>query len=173
MLTGIIIFTLVFLIAAALASTYGTNTIQTLGRRLQVSADGVPRWKAGGITIDWSTVTPVTEDTTLTYDGTVVKNGDSYIRGGTTLTQITIGGKYGPADTGASDGREVVTAAVRGKSFILNETVVKSEPGSDHPAVFDGGRVFKGRLVYGGSGEPTEANLETMFPAITFVADAG
>jgi hypothetical protein len=168
----LLLITVFVLIGLAFMSTYGTNTIQTLGRRIQVSADGMPRWKAGGITLDWSTVTAVTEDTTLD-DGTVVKNGDSYIRYGTVLSQITIGGKYGPADTGASDGRETVTNAVRGRAFILNETVVKSEPGSDHPAVFDGGRVFKGRLKYGGSGEPTEANLETMFPDITFVADAG
>jgi hypothetical protein len=172
MLTGILIITLVFLAAAALASTYGQNTIATLGRRLQVSADGVPRWKAGGVTVDWSTVTAVSVDTTLP-DDTVVKAGDKYIRYGTVLTQITAGGKYGPADTGASDGRQTVDGTVRGKSFILNETVVYSEPGSDHPAVFDGGRVFKGRLVYGGAGQPTEANLETMFPGITFVADAG
>lgn len=170
MLTLIIIAFI--LIAAAFMSTYGTNTIQTLGKRTQVSADGLPRWKAGGITLDWSTVTAVSVDTTLD-DGTIVKSGDKYLRYGTVLGQITAGGKYGECLTNLSDGRETVTNAVRGKAFILNETVVYSEPGSDHPAVFDGGRVFKGRLVMNGSNQPTEANIETMFPGITFVADAG
>lgn len=164
----------IFIILAALFGmpSFGTSTIQTLGRRIQVSADGVPRWKAGGITLDWSTVTAVTEDTTLD-DGTIVKNGDKYLRYGTVLTQITAGGKYGECLTNLSDGRETVTNAVRGRAFILNETVVYSQPGSDHPAVFDGGRVFKGRLKMNGSNQPTEANIETMFPDITFVADAG
>ena len=166
----LIVFTLIVLSMAM--SSFGTNTIQTIGKRIQVSADGLPRWKAGGITLDWSTVTAVSSDTTLD-DGTVVKSGDKYLRYGTVLTQITAGGKYGECLTNLSDGRQTVTAAVRGAAFILNETVVQSEPGSDHPAVFDGGRVYKGRLVYGGSNQPTEANIETMFPGITFVADAG
>lgn len=152
--------------------SYGTRTIETIGRSIRVSADGVPRWKAGGVTVDWSLVSAVNADTTLD-DGTVVRAGDKYLRFGQVLTQVTAGGKYGPADTSASDGRQLVDATVRGKSFILDETVVYSEPGSDHPAVFDGGRVFKGRILYGGSNQPTEANIETMFPGITFVADAG
>jgi len=152
--------------------TYGQTTSATLGRAVRASADGDPRWKAAGITLDWTTVTAVSVDTTLS-DGTVVKAGDKYIRYGTVLSQITASGKYGPADTSVSDGRQLVDATVRGRSFILDETVVYSEPGSDHPAVFDGGRVFKGRIVYGGANQPTEANIETMFPAITFVADAG
>jgi hypothetical protein len=167
----ILLLTLI-LIAASMAATWGPRTLDTGGRGIQVSADGVPRWKAGGITIDWSTVTAVTEDTTLD-DGTVVKNGDKYLRYGEVLSQITAGGKYGPARTNVSDGRETVTNAVRGRAFILNETVVMSQPTSDHPAVFDGGRVFKGRLVMNGANQVTEANIETMFPDITFVADAG
>jgi hypothetical protein len=171
MLTLFIIIVCV-LVAASQMASYGVRTLETGGRGIQVSADGVPRWKAGGVTIDWSTVTAVTEDTTLD-DGTIVKNGDKYLRYGTILTQITVGGKFGECLTNLSDGRETVTNAVRGRAFILNETVVYSEPHSDHPAVFDGGLVFKGRLKYGGANQPTEANIETMFPAITFVADAG
>lgn len=165
----ILLVTLI-LIAASQMATFGTRTLETGGRGVQVSADGNPRWKAGGITIDWSTVTAVTEDTTLD-DGTIVKNGDKYLRYGTVLSRITASNKYGECLTNLSDGRETVTNAVRGRAYILNETVVYSEPGSDHPAVFDGGLVFKGRLLINGSNQPTEANIETMFPAITFVAD--
>jgi hypothetical protein len=144
------------------------EVISTGGRGVQVSADNNPRWKAAGLTLDWSTVTAVSEDTTLA-DGTVVKNGDKYIRYGTTLSKITSGGKYGPVDTGASDGRETVTAVKRGDAFVLNQTVVLSRDGDVIGGVFDGGLVYKDRLAIGGSGQPTEANFETMFPAITFV----
>ena len=168
----LLLIVILVLVAASQMAGYGTSTIQTLGRRIQVSADGNPRWKAGGVTIDWSTVTAVSVDTTLD-DGTIVKNGDKYLRYGTVLAQITAGGKYGECLTNLTDGRQTVTNAVRGRAFILNETIVYSQPGSDQAAVFDGGRVFKGRLVMDGSNQPTEANIETMFPDITFVADAG
>jgi hypothetical protein len=151
-------------------SSYGTRTIATIGRSIRASADGHERQKAAGITLDWATVTAVTVATTLP-DGTVVNAGDSYIRYGTVLNKITASGKYGPVDTSASDGRHLVTNAVRGDSFILDETVVMSQGGSDHPKVFDGGLVFKGRLLIGGTNQPTEANIETMFPDITFVND--
>jgi len=249
-------------------STYGRRVTDTLGRIVRVSADGRPRYKPGGVTIDWSVIDAVSADTTLD-DGTIVKAGDKYLRYGQILTRITGGeintltisgsptggtftitvdgqttggiaynanaatiqaaivalstvgtGKctvtgtgpftltfatslgnlavsadgasltggsspaatiattsegartdlFGPADTSAVDGRQLVTNAVRGDSYILDETVVYSEPGSDHPAVFDGGLVYKARLLMGGANQPTEANVETMFPAIAFVS---
>jgi hypothetical protein len=148
---------------------FGRSVINTGGRGVCVSADGNPRWKAAGLTLDWATVTAVSGSDVTLDDGTVVIVGDKYILFGTVLKKITSGGKYGPVDTGASDGREVVTAAVRGDAFILNETVVYSRDGDIIGGVFDGGLVYKDRLNIGGSGEPTEANIETMFPDITFV----
>lgn len=69
-------------------SSFGTQVISTGGRDVQVSCDPEPLRKVGGVTIDWSLVSAVNADTTL-KDGTVVKNGDKYIRYGTVLCKIT------------------------------------------------------------------------------------
>jgi hypothetical protein len=151
--------------------SFGRRTLDTGGRGVFACADPAnARWKYGGVTIDWTTVTAVGSDTTLTYDGRVIKSGDKYIEGGTVLMKITTGGKFGPWLTGAADGRQLADATVRGDCYILDETVVLSEPQSDHPRVFDGGAVFKTRVV-GKAGNPTEAQLEVMLPGITFVTD--
>jgi hypothetical protein len=259
---------------------FGRVVEEQTGRPIQVSADGRPIWKMGGVTIDWDTVTAVSEETTLA-DETVVKDGDKYLRygqvlgiigkaevqtitftggptagdaiftfpasgseaaevaaaaafnisaqamqdllnalprigpngvtvaragagsngdpyvytvtfnrafgnvpqftsthtftGGTTPTTThatgtagTGNGKYGPIDTTATDGRQTMT---RGECFILNETVVKSELGSDHPAVIEGGSVWAERLLVNGTNQPTLANLLTAFPALLLVRD--
>lgn len=151
---------------------YGVSTIANYGRSIMASADGAPRWKAGGITIDWSTVTAVAADVTLA-DGRVVKAGQKYLRYGKVLTKITTGGKFGPYDTAASDGRQTLT---RGNCFILNETVIMDQDlHSDHPAVFDGGRVFEDRVTdivdvsTHQIANPSLTNLNTAFPAVTWV----
>jgi hypothetical protein len=56
----------------------------------RISADGHPEYKAGGITIDWSTVTASGSDTTLP-DGSVIKANLKYLRYGQTMTKITTG----------------------------------------------------------------------------------
>jgi hypothetical protein len=61
--------------------------------------DGVS-YKAGGVTIDWSTVTAVSADTTLP-DGTVVKNGDKYLRFGQPVTEILISAEVQTIDISA------------------------------------------------------------------------
>lgn len=151
---------------------YGQTDIAKVGADYRACASPQRAgWKHGGLTIDWTTVTAVGSDTTLA-DGTVVKSGDKYIICGTILTRITSGGKFGPADTSVSDGRQLVTAVVRGDCYILDRTVVKSELGSDIiGCVFDSGAAYKSRLQMGGSNQPTEANVEVMLPAITFVTN--
>lgn len=153
---------------------YGVNDIATIGGGLRALADRASaRWKAGGATIDWTTETAVSgSDVTLT-DGTVIKIGDKYLRYGTILTRITASGKFGKADTGASDGREIVTNAVRGDAFVLDRTVVLSELGRSLIIgdLFDAGIAFRDHLNLGYSGAPTEANLETMLPGVTFAKD--
>jgi hypothetical protein len=258
-----------------MTQTYGRQVLETTGRPRMVSADGKPEWKIGGVTIDWSLVSAVGSDTTLS-DETIVKNGDKYMRygqviglssksevqtitftggptagdaiitlpasgddaaevagaaafnisaqamqdlltalprigqNGATVTRSGAGsagdpyiytvtfnrllgnvpqftathtftggtsptvtpgtstagagtGLYGPIDTSASDGRQTLT---RGECFILNETVVQSELGSDHPPVFDGGAVWTDRLLVGGTNQPTLANLLTAMPRL-------
>ena len=79
--------------------TFGRQILSTTGRPLQISADGRPEWKAGGITLDWSLIAAVSAETTLA-DGTVVANGDKYLRYGAVLGKITSGGQYAPSVLG-------------------------------------------------------------------------
>jgi hypothetical protein len=149
-------------------STFGTTTTHTGGRGVMASKDGRPDWKVGGITIDWSTVTATVADVTLA-DGRIVKTGDKYLRYGKVLCRITASGKFGPYEALAADGREDL---IPGECFILNKTVVLSDPGSDHPAVFDGGWVWSERITdIADVGDHQEANpaiadLRTAFPRI-------
>src|SRR5690242_6738712 len=63
-----------------------TNTVQPT----RVSADGEPRYKAGGITIDWTnTVTAVASNDAVLPDGSIVKVGQKYLRYGQILCKIT------------------------------------------------------------------------------------
>jgi hypothetical protein len=267
-------------------ASYGQASVGTYGTSLAVSADGRPEMKAGGVTIDWGTVTAVTADTTW-LDGVVVPNGSKGLRygqvicqtgvaevqtytwtggptagsavltfaatpnfaaetlpalafnataadvlaaleglarvgpggvtvartgtginadpyvytatfnrglgdvtqptathtftGGTTPTATiatttagTGGGKYGPYDPSATDGRQTLT---RGQCFVLNRSVRQNEDrGSDHPPALYGGLVFKQRiLATPGTASlaagPTIANLETAFPRLAYVAE--
>lgn len=255
--------------------SFGREIKDTTGRPIQVSADGRPEWKVGGITVDWSTVDSLTAEETLT-DGTVVKIGDKVLPYGTVLAHITLGevqtidlsgdadpnggtftisydgqttdtiaynastqvvqdalyalsnidpgdvvvskssfvytltwrkalgnvaevtvdesslesggsitvtiatstggtdsGKYGPADTTASDGRQSLE---RGNVYILDETVVYSEPGSDHPAVFEGGRIWEQRLQVGvtrdGYTQPALSTVLTAMPRLQLVRES-
>lgn len=154
---------------------YGINDIATIGGGLRALADRASaRWKAGGATIDWSTVSAVSGSDVTLDDGTIIKIGDKYIRYGTILTRITATGEFGPADTTATgSGRELVTNAVRGDCFVLDRTLVLSELGRSLVVgdLFDAGIAFRDHLNIGGSGQPTEANLETMLPGVTFAKD--
>jgi hypothetical protein len=64
--------------------TFGRRVLSTTGVPTQVSADGSPEWKVGGITLDWATVTAEVSDRTLT-DGTVIKAGAKGLEYGTIL----------------------------------------------------------------------------------------
>ena len=75
-------------------------------------------------------------------------------------------GLYGPSDTSATDGRQTLT---RGECFILNQTVLYSELGSDHPPVFDGGAVWADRLLVNGANQPTLTNLLAAMPRLQLV----
>lgn len=92
---------------------YGRNVLSSTGRNVMVIADGdLSGMKAGGISLDLSTITAVSQDTTLT-DDTVVLNGQKYLRFGQILTKITIGSKY----------TVLVSASTTGGTFTLTATV--------------------------------------------------
>jgi hypothetical protein len=70
--------------------SYGRQVLTTTGIPVMVLANLEDAdWKPGGITIDWSTVTAVSADTTLA-DGTVIPNGQKGIEFGTILCDIGV-----------------------------------------------------------------------------------
>lgn len=86
---------------------------------------------------------------------------------------------YGPYSSTATDGRQTLA---RGRTFILNETITELGPiglatqATDHPGVFDGGKVWRARLKIGsdnptsiGGLQPTVSAFETAFPRIQYV----
>lgn len=87
-------------------------------------------------------------------------------------------GKYGPYDPAATDGRQL---PVRGDAFILNQTVLENGviPGlgggtSDHPAVLEGGKIWKARVLmttgtHSLAAGPTVTEFETVFPSALYV----
>lgn len=154
--------------------TYGRQVLGKTGRPLEVTADGKPEWKTGGVTLDWSTVTAVGADTTLA-DDTLVKSGAKALEFGTVLCRIIASGKFGPYASGAADGRQTLT---RGSVFILNETLLElgtvpglMAPPTDHPGVIEGGRLRQPRVKVGSAGQPTVAALEAAMPRVSWVID--
>lgn len=139
---------------------YGRQILESTGRDIQVLVDPENAdWKAGGVTIDWGEIDAVASAPETLPDDTVVAVGDKYIRFGTVITRDAATGLYAPTDT-----------PVRGESFIVNKTVVKSELGSDHPAVFEGGQVWAARLLTGGDAPLLEAILAA-FPRLQLVTE--
>jgi hypothetical protein len=144
-----------------------TRTLWTerLGRSIQVSADGAPKYKAGGITVNWASV-PACPPNGGTYygvtvangqaefeDGVIVKVGEKALRYGTVmiydpaldLQPVTDGdpqGAYRPALTG-----DMATLGTRSNTFIVNETWLEEDNNSNHIGVMDGGRMFRARIV--------------------------
>lgn len=140
-------------------STYGYQTLANVGRGLQVTADGAPIAKAGGVTIDWgSVVAQATADVTF-EDGDIVYVGEKFLRYGQIVCKIltasvdaTKVGKYAPFGVTASGSDTITLSAVRGEMYILNESVHEDANHSDHPPAIDGGRVWKKRLLIAGTG---------------------
>lgn len=119
-------------------------------------------------------VSAITADSTgLTGGG-----GDTFAITVSTTTQGTASsGKFGPYDSSATDGRQNLT---RGKCFVLNRTV--KEKGyaeainigeTDHPQVFDGGTVWKDRVLmttgtHSLAAGPTVTEFEAAFPRVGY-----
>lgn len=128
-----------------MGNSYGIRSLGTIGRGFQLLANNAgTRWKAGALTIDWDTVTAAPADVAL-EDGVQIASGDKYLRYGQVVVEITATGKYGPYDSGASDGREI--APIKGKTFLINETVQESDNDSNHPGGLEAGRVWRDRLM--------------------------
>lgn len=139
-----------------------------------------PELKTAGVTVNWGTVPAVTSATTLP-GGFVLLAGGKYLRFGQVLAVITGSGKYGPYDPAATDGRQLLA---RGKCYILNETTIDGRPTgrrgspSDHPAVLEGGAVWRDRLLATDGAPslavgPNLANLEAALPRLRYITWPG
>lgn len=112
----------------------------------------------------------------ITADGTGLTGGQT-ITITTTTAGLAAGGKYGPYDDTATDGRQTLT---RGNCWVLNHTVKENgeingfNTGvTDHPQVFDGGTAWKERIImttgaHSLAAGPTVTEFETAFPRIAY-----
>jgi uncharacterized protein (DUF433 family) len=150
-------------------STFGRSVIENVGRSIQVTADGKPECKAGGVTIDWSTVAAIAGSDVTWLDGLVVEVGAKALRYGQVITKITASGKYGPYDPAAGDGRQLLAI---GDCFIVNESMRMDEVASDHPVAIYGGLVFFNRIIQSEAVAhtlalgPTRAEVLAAFPRL-------
>jgi hypothetical protein len=125
------------------------------GVPIQLTYDGHPEWKAGSVTIDWSTVAASGTDTVIASEQLTITAGQKYLLTGQVLCQITATGLYGPYDPAAADGRQTPTA---GKCGLLNKTVIQNgvlgitTKDNDNTNVIVGGRIWAARAVQAGTG---------------------
>lgn len=153
---------------------YGSPT----GQPLRVAATQ-PEYKAGGLTIDWANANIAANATAAAItlpDGTVIQPGEKYVRFGTVM-QVTVTSnlqnKAIPVVLGAT--------LVKGRVFIMNETVKQSDPYmSDHAGgPFEAGRIYRRRLntatwtnsAAGTVTPETEANVLAAMPLIQPIDD--
>jgi hypothetical protein len=150
---------------------YGRQTLGTVGSNVEVSADGAPECKIGGVTIDWATVAAVAGADVTYNDGVTVKVGEKALRYGQVINLITASGKYGPFDPAAADGRQTLGDDV----YVLNRTALANEPVDEYPQAIYGGRVWLARIIQSGVGAaslaagPTLAALKGALPRLKFV----
>jgi hypothetical protein len=155
-------------------STYGRTSLGTIGGSIQLTADGKPEMKSGGVTLDWSTIAAVAGADVTWDDGVTVAIGEKAVRYGQLLCRITASGLFGPYDPAAADGRQLL---VSGDCFWANESVKQNDLHSDHPPALFGGKVFANRLIQSGVAAhtlalgPTLAEVLATFPRLHLVKD--
>lgn len=146
-------------------STFGRKVEEKFGFGINVSADGRPQAKAGGVTFEWAGVTAaVSAYTVLPPGGTAAANffragaadidyvdaGEKFLRYGTVIQKIvggTSAGKYVPYGTSPIPGSGTALSAEPGDVFIVNGNVHEADSYSDHPEAIYGGRVWKNRIL--------------------------
>lgn len=95
-----------------MATGFGVRDLAQSGRVVPASADGLPRYKPGGVTLDWATVPAAGSPMTLS-DGTPIKTGERFIRYGTVVSLISAMAAYSLAIT-ATGGNQTFTVSVNG-----------------------------------------------------------
>lgn len=158
------------------AATTATIAYNAAASAVQTALTALANVGAGNATVTGSAGGPYTVTFADSLGSMTVALGTNSLTGGTAPSvTVTAGGisgtsagKYGPADTSASDGRQTLA---EGSTFIVNSTVIQSNLGSDHPAVFDGGKIFPDRLIVGGANQPTLASVKSALPRLKSVTD--
>jgi hypothetical protein len=159
------------------------------GRGIQLSADGFPKAKAGGITFDWTdaNVVALAKDTYLEDQ---LDQNRAPLPGSVAIPAGTKVLRYGTPVERQGDGSFKLAqgAGVKGEVFLLNESVTEDDGRASNPIAIDGGRVFKDRILTSDSGNnvigkdvdgadvtlsglPTFAQLEAVLPTITYAQD--
>lgn len=147
-------------------ATYGYEVIERVGRSIQVSADGNPMQKAGGITIAWETITAAVADYEVRPAGETISTnflsnnspaddyvyaGQKFARYGTVMCRIvggTYAGKFAPYGTASGSLAGGTLSKNRGDVYILNQSVNKDDANSDHGGeAIDGGLCWKYRIL--------------------------
>lgn len=146
----------------------------------RVSADGEPLYKAGGFTLDFTTVAVLAVTANYPDGSQVIADGaQKVLRYGQVLTKITASGKFGPYDPGAADGRQLFA---RGDIVILDSTLLMIPAGGSFPTENDiqgqgieGGAVYIDRVLQSGVAAhtlalgPTLAEIVANFPLLQLV----
>ena len=145
-------------------STYGRQIFTRTGFGIQVSADGNPTSKVGGITIEWAAIPAAAADYEVRPNGELVDTnflsnaspaddyvyaGKKFLRYGTVVCKLiggTSAGKYVPYGSSTGLGGGAISTAI-GDWFILNSSKHEEDYNSDHPHAILGGQVFKHRLL--------------------------
>jgi hypothetical protein len=99
-----------------MSNGYGKRDLERIGRRIQVSADGLPDWKTGGITVEWGLVPAVSgADVVVPDEGTTIKIGEKYLPWGLVLCEIGANSSYSLAVT-ATGGTMTFGVSVDGEA---------------------------------------------------------
>jgi hypothetical protein len=95
-------------------NTYGRQLLDTVGRSIQVSADGRPEMKTAGVTVDWDNTVAAVTGADVTYeDGVLVKVGEKALRYGQVLCRITTQPAQTITVTGGPTGGTFTVTGVR------------------------------------------------------------
>ena len=175
-----------------------TRTLFTeqYGRSIQVNADGHPKWKTGGITVDWPSIPAcpanggtyygaTVADGQVTFeDGVVVKVGEKAIRYGACVVYDAALDTASVVDGDPNGAYRLALAGdtlVRGGTFLVNETVLEEDTNSNNMGVMVGGTMFRDRIVasasatnnlYDGTADaPSIAQIEGAMPLVSWALD--
>ena len=143
----------------------GLNVLQASSTvwagRLSILAKGEGEFKPAGFKIDWSGVTAVSGSDVTLNDGEVVAIGSKYLRYGTIIVDDGTGVFVEATDT---------STLVPGKTFILVSTITDQDDSSPvFGGAIDGGRVYKARVLAGGAGQPSWANVYAALPRVSYL----